>query len=76
MMQGMFNINGSINICENRLQYLVQKGAVLRKGQRVRTRFCKFIRGPPDSFFTAVLYVSDSSDVYRYSELSHLMCSG
>jgi hypothetical protein len=28
--------------CQPRLQYLVQKGAILRKGQRIKTKFCKF----------------------------------
>lgn len=32
-------------VCENRLSYLVAKGAVLRKGQRLRSRFCKYSRG-------------------------------
>ncbi len=33
-------------ICENRLQYLVSKGGIVRKGQRVRTKFCKFSATP------------------------------
>ncbi|KAG6334314.1 hypothetical protein ID866_4779 [Astraeus odoratus] len=32
----------NVPICENRLQYLVVKGAILRKGQRLKTKFCKF----------------------------------
>lgn len=34
-----------IEICSNRLSYLVAKGAVLRKGQRLRSRFCKYSKG-------------------------------
>ncbi|KAH8919099.1 actin-like ATPase domain-containing protein [Atractiella rhizophila] len=60
--------DAGIEVCENRLQYLVQKGAVLKKGQRVRTRFCKYARGPSDSFFTAVMYTSDNPNVFRYSD--------
>lgn len=33
-------------VCKNRLQYLVTKGAILRKGQRICTRFCKFSQTP------------------------------
>lgn len=29
-----------------RIQYLVQKGAILRKGQRIKTKFCKFSATP------------------------------
>ncbi|KAG8704387.1 hypothetical protein FRC08_002254 [Ceratobasidium sp. 394] len=42
--------NAGVNICENRLQYLVQKGAILRKGQRVKTKFCKFSQGAQGTF--------------------------
>ncbi|KAG8732129.1 hypothetical protein FRC10_001198 [Ceratobasidium sp. 414] len=60
--------NAGVNICENRLQYLVQKGAILRKGQRVKTKFCKFSQGAQDSTFVAVLYTSDSERVMRYTD--------
>ncbi|CAE6398596.1 unnamed protein product [Rhizoctonia solani] len=60
--------NAGVSICENRLQYLVQKGAILRKGQRVKTKFCKFSQGPQDSTFVAVLYTSDSERVMRYTD--------
>ncbi|KAH9476914.1 Heat shock 70 kDa protein 12B [Psilocybe cubensis] len=36
------NNDAGVPICENRLQYLVSKGAILRKGQRLTTKFCKF----------------------------------
>lgn len=69
--------------------------AVLRKGQRLKSRYCKvrhrgqasslgpialaakhcitfhrtqFSRAPSDCVFTAVLYVSDSDKVYRYTD--------
>ncbi|GAA6006073.1 Hsp70 family protein [Rhodotorula paludigena] len=60
--------NAGVEVCENRLSYLVAKGAVLRKGQRLRSRYCKFSRSPQDSIFTAVLYVSDSDRIYRYTD--------
>ncbi|KAF8687621.1 Actin-like ATPase protein, partial [Rhizoctonia solani] len=60
--------NAGIHICENRLQYLVQKGAILRKGQRVKTKFCKFSQGPQDSTFVAVLYTSESEQTMRYTD--------
>ncbi|CUA69590.1 hypothetical protein RSOLAG22IIIB_08597 [Rhizoctonia solani] len=46
--------NAGVLICENRLQYLVQKGAILRKGQRVMTKFRQFsqgLQGTPHSPF-------------------------
>ncbi|KAJ7777521.1 actin-like ATPase domain-containing protein [Mycena maculata] len=52
--------DAGVEICENRLQYLVQKGAIIRKGQRITTRFCKFSRTRDDTSFTATLYVSPS----------------
>ncbi|KAF8622621.1 hypothetical protein AX15_006876 [Amanita polypyramis BW_CC] len=36
------NNDAGVAICDNRLQYLVAKGAILRKGQRLTTKFCKF----------------------------------
>ncbi|GAA5840524.1 hypothetical protein JCM11251_007608 [Rhodosporidiobolus azoricus] len=60
--------DAGIEVCENRLSYLVAKNAVLRKGQRLRSRFCKFSRGPADCMFTAVLYVSDADEIYRYTD--------
>ncbi|GAA6040443.1 hypothetical protein JCM8097_004552 [Rhodosporidiobolus ruineniae] len=60
--------DAGVEVCENRLSYLVAKGAVLRKGQRLRTRFCKFARGPTDCLFTAILYVSDADKIYRYTD--------
>ena len=44
---------------------LVEKGAILKKGHRLRSRFCKFTRGENDSFFNAVLFVSASDVIYR-----------
>ncbi|KAI0297006.1 hypothetical protein B0F90DRAFT_1742261, partial [Multifurca ochricompacta] len=32
--------------CFRRLQYLVAKGAILRKGQKIKTKFCKFSQTP------------------------------
>ncbi|CEQ41751.1 SPOSA6832_03518, partial [Sporobolomyces salmonicolor] len=69
---------------------LIAKGAVLRKGERLRSRFCRLVRGsstsfpfscfgcslepthtaadPQDSIFTAHLFVSDSEELYRYTD--------
>ncbi|KAF7373360.1 Heat shock protein 12B [Mycena sanguinolenta] len=59
--------DAGVEICENRLQYLVQKGAIIRKGQRITTRFCKFSRTRDDTTFTATLYTSSSSTA-RYAD--------
>ncbi|KAG8989997.1 hypothetical protein FRB93_003373 [Tulasnella sp. JGI-2019a] len=60
--------DAGVSICENRVQYLVQKGAILRKGQRIKTKFCKFSATPQDRIFVAVLYTSDSDKVMRYTD--------
>ncbi|KAI5477442.1 protein of heat shock protein Hsp70 family [Pseudohyphozyma bogoriensis] len=66
---GFIAVNDAgIEVCENRLSYLVAKGAVLRKGQRLRSRFCKYSRGPSDCLFTAILYVSDADQIFRYTD--------
>ncbi|GAA6025140.1 hypothetical protein JCM10207_006249 [Rhodosporidiobolus poonsookiae] len=66
---GFITLNDAgVEVCENRLSYLVAKGAVLRKGQRLKSRFCKFCRSTQDSVFTAVLYVSDSDKIFRYTD--------
>ncbi|KAG9217771.1 hypothetical protein CCMSSC00406_0003540 [Pleurotus cornucopiae] len=62
------NNDAGVPICENRLQYLVQKGAIIRKGQRVTTKFCKFSQTPQDSTFVAVLYTSETEKVLRYTD--------
>ncbi|KAK4046961.1 hypothetical protein OIO90_006379 [Microbotryomycetes sp. JL221] len=58
--------DAGMQVCENRLSYLVAKGAVLRKGERLRSRFCKYVKSPQDNVFVAQLFVSDSEDLYRY----------
>jgi len=60
--------DAGVPICENRLQYLVSKGAILRKGQRLTTKFCKFSHSIQDSSFVAVLYTSDSDKMMRYTD--------
>nr|GAT50247.1 predicted protein [Mycena chlorophos] len=65
--------DAGVEICENRLQYLLRKGSVVRKGQRVVTPFCKFSRTREDSTFTATLYTFDSgsaaaTDTVRYAD--------
>ncbi|KAF8890667.1 hypothetical protein BD779DRAFT_1438377 [Infundibulicybe gibba] len=60
--------DAGVPICENRLQYLVSKGAILRKGQRLTTKFCKFSQSNQDSSFVAVLYTSETEKVMRYTD--------
>jgi len=60
--------NAGANMCENRLQYLVSKGAILRKGQRVKTKFREFSSTPQDRNFVAAIYTSDSDKIMRYTD--------
>ncbi|KAF5326409.1 hypothetical protein D9611_000946 [Ephemerocybe angulata] len=62
------NNDAGVSICENRLQYLVSKGAIIRKGQRLTTKFCKFSQSPSDSSFVATLFTSDSDKIMRYTD--------
>ncbi|KAJ3966608.1 hypothetical protein EV361DRAFT_934394 [Lentinula raphanica] len=62
------NNDAGYPICENRLQYLVQKGAIIRKGQRLTTKFCKFSQSIQDASFVAVLYTSESDKIMRYND--------
>ncbi|KAF9006946.1 hypothetical protein BDQ17DRAFT_1423037 [Cyathus striatus] len=64
------NNDAGAAICENRLQYLVSKGAIIRKGQRLQTKFCKFLNllKAAYSSFVAVLYTSDSDKIMRYTD--------
>jgi hypothetical protein len=64
-----------VGVCENRLSYLVAKGAVLRKGQRLKTRFTKFSRNSSDSIFTALLFVCDDDKIYRYTDEGEISAS-
>ncbi|KAI9057551.1 actin-like ATPase domain-containing protein [Trametes sanguinea] len=75
--------DAGVAICENRqvppspgsrwLQYLVAKGAILRKGQRLKTTFCKFSQTPNDRMFVAVLYTSESDKIMRYTDEGEIM---
>ncbi|KAI0289645.1 actin-like ATPase domain-containing protein [Russula brevipes] len=60
--------NAGVPICENRLQYLVAKGAILRKGQKIKTKFCKYSQTPNDRIFVATMYTSDVDKIMRYSD--------
>ncbi|KAF9480618.1 actin-like ATPase domain-containing protein [Pholiota conissans] len=62
------NNNAGVPICENRLQYLVSKGAILRKGQRLTTKFCKYSQNPSDSTFVATLFTSEADKIMRYTD--------
>ncbi|QRW14093.1 hypothetical protein RhiLY_13092 [Ceratobasidium sp. AG-Ba] len=52
--------------CNNRIQYLLQKGAILKRGQIVKTNLCKFSKTTQDSIFEVLLYTSDSEQIIRY----------
>ncbi|KAI9512146.1 actin-like ATPase domain-containing protein [Russula earlei] len=58
--------NAGVAICENRLQYLVAKGAILRKGQKIKTKFCTSMS--PDRIFVATMYTSDADKIMRYTD--------
>ncbi|KAH9052022.1 hypothetical protein EDB83DRAFT_2521887 [Lactarius deliciosus] len=60
--------NAGVSICENRLQYLVAKGAILRKGQKIKTKFCKYSQTPHDRVFVATMYTSDADKIMRYTD--------
>ncbi|KAI0085598.1 actin-like ATPase domain-containing protein [Irpex rosettiformis] len=53
--------DAGVPICENRLQYLVAKGAILRKGE-LTTIFTL------DRIFVATLYTSDTDKIMRYTD--------
>ncbi|KAG8820632.1 hypothetical protein FRC17_010099 [Serendipita sp. 399] len=55
-------------ICENRLKYLVQKGAIIRKGQMIKSPFCKYSANVSDRLFVAVLYTSEVDKEMRYTD--------
>ncbi|KAH8101329.1 actin-like ATPase domain-containing protein [Cristinia sonorae] len=60
--------DAGVSVCDNRLQYLVVKGAILRKGQRLRHKFCKFSQTGQDRAFVATLYTSDTDKIMRYTD--------
>ncbi|CAL1697945.1 unnamed protein product [Somion occarium] len=57
--------DAGVSICDNRLQYLVAKGAILRKG--------KFSQTTQDRMFVATLYTSDSDQIMRYTDEGEIM---
>ncbi|KAK7676060.1 hypothetical protein QCA50_020984 [Cerrena zonata] len=65
--------DAGVSICDNRLQYLVAKGAILRKGQRLKHKFCKFSQTAQDRMFVATLYTSDSEQIMRYTDEGEIM---
>lgn len=62
------NNQAGVPICENRLKYLVQKGAIIRKGQMIRAPFCKYSANAADRLFVAVLYTSEVDKEMRYTD--------
>ncbi|CCA73398.1 hypothetical protein PIIN_07352 [Serendipita indica DSM 11827] len=62
------NNPSGVPICENRLKYLVHKGAIIRKGQMIRAPFCKYSANAADRMFVAVLYTSEVDREMRYTD--------
>ncbi|KAG9126936.1 hypothetical protein FRC07_001311 [Ceratobasidium sp. 392] len=56
------------SVCSNRLQYLIQKGAVLKKGQTVKVKFRKFSKSIQDCVFEVQIYTSDYERIMRYTD--------
>lgn len=65
--------DAGVSVCENRLQYLIAKGAILRKGQRVKHKFCKFSQSGQDRMFVATLYTADNDKIMRYTDEGETM---
>ncbi|KAF8150922.1 actin-like ATPase domain-containing protein [Crassisporium funariophilum] len=61
-----------LTLCEKRLKYLVRKGVILRKGERIITKFSKWSQSIKDGQFVAMLYTSDSPKVMRYTDEGNL----
>ncbi|KAI0738739.1 hypothetical protein BC629DRAFT_1566138, partial [Irpex lacteus] len=58
---------------QTRLQYLVAKGADMRKGQRIQHKFCKFsqngkVKQMSYRIFVATLFTSDTDKIMRYTD--------
>ncbi|KAF8331926.1 actin-like ATPase domain-containing protein [Cantharellus anzutake] len=62
----IYKDNSSDYICRGRLRYLVTKGEILAKGQRVRIGFSKFTCSPQDRWFRSIIYTSDK--MVRYED--------
>ncbi|KAG9098792.1 hypothetical protein FRC06_005972 [Ceratobasidium sp. 370] len=56
------------SVCNNRIQYLIQKGAVLKKGQMVKIMFRKFSKSIEDCVFEVQVFTSDSERTLRYTD--------
>ncbi|KAF6747910.1 actin-like ATPase domain-containing protein [Ephemerocybe angulata] len=73
-------------VCENRLEYLVTKGAIVPKGQRFRTKVCNYTPSSSgtysritssliakDSGFVVTLYTSNSDQIMRYLDQGEVL---
>ncbi|KAF8150916.1 actin-like ATPase domain-containing protein [Crassisporium funariophilum] len=63
-----------LRLCEKRVQYLVHKGDIIRKGERIKTKLSKYSRSGSvkDGQFDAIIYTSDSPKVMRYTDEGNL----
>ncbi|KAG8702172.1 hypothetical protein FRC09_004916 [Ceratobasidium sp. 395] len=55
-------------VCQNRLRYLVRKGASVRKGKSIVLKLRKLSKSLDDSVFAGTLYTSDSDYGMRYAD--------
>ncbi|KAG8705825.1 hypothetical protein FRC09_002740 [Ceratobasidium sp. 395] len=55
-------------VCQNRLRYLVRKGASVRKGKSIVLKLRKLSKSLDDSVFAGTLYTSDSDRDMRYAD--------
>ncbi|KAM0753426.1 actin-like ATPase domain-containing protein [Meredithblackwellia eburnea MCA 4105] len=63
--------NANTRVCDKRLLYLAVNGALMKKNQRLESEFCKYATSRADSRFTAILLVSDETQVFRYTDQSN-----
>ncbi|KAG8705098.1 hypothetical protein FRC09_003157 [Ceratobasidium sp. 395] len=66
--QYMGHNKAGADVCQNRLHYLVRKGASLRKEDVVVQKLRKFSKDIHDSIYTGILYTSDSDRDLRYTD--------
>jgi len=64
----VMNNYGSTAICENRVRYLLEKGTILRKGQRSISLFRKFSKNALDCIFAVTIFASDEDKLMRYAD--------
>ncbi|KDQ10214.1 hypothetical protein BOTBODRAFT_116200, partial [Botryobasidium botryosum FD-172 SS1] len=61
-------IDPATKLCRNRLKYLVNKGALVQRGQKLPVKFGKLSASPQDHEFVLLLHASESSKMLRYTD--------